>query len=42
MLDDGQLRIEKIHIDENLADMFTKEVTREKLSSSSASVGLLD
>jgi len=42
VLDDGQLRLEKIHTDENLVDMFTKVVTREKLSSSSSSVGLQD
>lgn len=42
VLDDGQLRLEKIHTDDNPADMFTKVVTREKLNSCSASVGLLD
>jgi len=42
VLDDGQLQLAKIHTDDNPADMFTKAVTREKLSSSSASVGLLD
>ena len=41
VLDDGQLKLEKIHTDDNPADMFTKAVTREKLSSSLASVGLL-
>ena len=41
-MDDGQLKLEKIHIDDNLVDMFTKAMTREKLYSSSASVGLLD
>jgi len=42
VLDDGQLRLEKIHTDENPVDMFMKEVTKEKLSSSSAPVGLQD
>lgn len=42
ILDDGELKLDKIHTDENLADMFTKVVTREKLKSSSTSVGLLD
>jgi hypothetical protein len=42
VLDDGQLRLEKIDIDDKPMDMFTKAVTREKLSSSSASVGLQD
>ena len=42
VLDDGKLKLEKIHIDDNLADIFTKAVAREKLNSSSASVGLLD
>lgn len=37
VLDDGQLLLEKIHTDENPADMFTKAVTREKLTSSSTS-----
>ena len=41
-MDDRQLKLEKIHIDDNLAIMFTKTVTREKLNSSSALVGLLD
>ena len=41
-MDDGQLKLEKIHIDDNLVDMFTKVVKREKLNSSSALVGLLD
>ena len=34
--------MDKIHIDDNPVDMFTKLVTREKLNSSLASVGLLD
>ena len=42
VLEDGQLKLEKIHTNENLVDMLTKVVTREKLNSSSASVGLLD
>ena len=42
VLEDGQLKLEKIHTNENPADMLTKVVTREKLNSSSASVGLLD
>ena len=42
ILEDGRLKLEKIHTNENLADMLTKVVTREKLNSSSTSVGLLD
>jgi len=34
--------MENIHIDENPVDMFTKVITREKLNSSSTSIGLLD
>ena len=41
-LDDGQLKLEKIHTDDDPANMFTKVVTREKLKSSTAFVGLLD
>jgi hypothetical protein len=41
-LDDGELKMDKIHIDDNPIDMFTKVVTREKLNSSPALVGLLD
>jgi SRSO17 transposase len=37
---DGQLKMEKIHTSQNPADMLTKGVTREKLSSCSVSVGL--
>jgi len=37
---DGQLKLEKIHTSQNPADMLTKGVTREKLSSCSVSVGL--
>jgi hypothetical protein len=40
VLEDGQLKLEKIHTSQNLADMLTKVVTREKLSSCSVSVGL--
>ena len=39
-LEDGQLKMEKIHTRQNPADMLTKGVTREKLSSCSVSVGL--
>jgi hypothetical protein len=39
-LEDGQLKMEKIHTSQNLADMLTKGVTREKLSSCSVSIGL--
>jgi hypothetical protein len=40
ILEDGHLKLEKIHTSQNLADMLTKGVTREKLSSFSVSVGL--
>ena len=39
-LEDGHLKLEKKHTSQNLADMLTKGVTREKLSSCSVSVGL--
>jgi hypothetical protein len=39
-LEDGQLKLEKIHTSQNPADMLTKGVTREKLSSCSVSVGI--
>ena len=39
-LEDGQLKLEKIHTSQNPADMLTKVVTREKLSSFSVSIGL--
>jgi hypothetical protein len=39
-LEDGKLKLEKIHTSQNPADMLTKGVTREKLSSCSVSVGL--
>ena len=41
-LEDGQLKLEKIHTSQNPADMLTKGVTREKLSSCTVSVGLQD
>jgi hypothetical protein len=40
VLEDGELKLEKIHTSQNPADMLTKVVTREKLSSCSVSVGL--
>jgi hypothetical protein len=40
ILEDGHLKLEKIHTSQNPADMLTKGVTREKLSSCSVSVGL--
>jgi hypothetical protein len=40
ILEDGQLKLEKIHTSQNPADMLTKGVTREKLSSYLVSVGL--
>jgi hypothetical protein len=39
-LEDGQLKLENIHTSQNPADMLTKGVTREKLSSYSVLVGL--
>ena len=42
VLDDGQLKLDKIHTDDNPADMLKKVVTREKLNYSLALVGLLD
>jgi hypothetical protein len=39
-LEDGHLKLEKIHTSQNRADMLTKGVTREKLSSCSVLVGL--
>ena len=41
-MEDGQLKLEKIHTNDNPTDMLTEVVTREKLNSSLASVGLLD
>jgi hypothetical protein len=40
ILEDGHLNLEKIHTRQNFADMLTKGVTREKLSSCSISVGI--
>ena len=40
VLDEELLKLEKIHTSQNFADMLTKAVTREKLSSCSVSVGL--
>ena len=39
-LENGQLKLEKIHTSQNLADMLTKVVTREKLISCSVSIDL--
>jgi hypothetical protein len=39
-LEDGHLKLEKIHTSQNHADMLTNGVTREKRSSCSVSVGL--
>jgi hypothetical protein len=41
VLEDGQLKLEKIHTSQNHENMLTKVVTREKLSSCSVSIGLL-
>jgi hypothetical protein len=38
ILEDGNLKLEKIHTSHNLADMLTRGVTREKLNSYSVSV----
>ena len=40
VLDEELLKLEKIHTSQNPADMLTKGVTREKLSSCSVYVGL--
>jgi hypothetical protein len=40
VLEDGHLKLEKIHTSQNLASMLTKGVNREKLISYSVSVGL--
>ena len=40
MLEDGELKLEKIHTSQNPADMLTKVVTREKLRTCSVSIGL--
>ena len=39
-LEDGQLKLEKIHTSQNPADMLTKVVTREKLRICLVSIGL--
>ena len=40
VLDEELLKLEKIHTSQNPADMLTKGVTREKLSSCLVSIGL--
>jgi hypothetical protein len=40
VLEDGHLKLEKIHTSQNPADMLTKGVTREKLSSCLVSIGI--
>ena len=40
ILEDGHLKLEKIHTSQNSTDMLTKGVTREKLSSFSVSIGI--
>jgi hypothetical protein len=40
ILEDGHLKLEKIHTSQNLADMLTKGVSMEKLSYCSVSVGI--
>ena len=40
VLDEELLKLEKIHTSQNPADMLTKIVTREKLSSNLISIGL--
>jgi hypothetical protein len=40
VLEDGQLKLEKIHTSNNPTDMLMKVVTKEKLSSFLVSVGL--
>ena len=40
VLDEELLKLEKVHTSQNPADMLTKVVTREKLSSCSFSIGL--
>ena len=39
-LEDGQLKLEKIHTSQNPADMLTKVVTKKKLRILSVSIGL--
>eukprot|EP00253_Pinus_taeda_P024608 PITA_24608 len=40
MLEDGELKLEKIYTSQNLGDMLTKVVTREKLRICSVSIGI--
>ena len=40
VLENGQLKLEKIHTSQNPANMLTKVVTRERLSSCLVSIGL--
>ena len=40
VLEDGELKLEKIHTSQNPADMLTKVVTRKKLRIFSVSIGL--
>eukprot|EP00253_Pinus_taeda_P007700 PITA_07700 len=40
VLEDGELKLEKIHSSQNPADMLTKVVTRKKLRTCSVSIGL--
>ena len=40
VLEDGQLKLEKIHTSKNPVDMIAKVVTREKLRFCSVSIGL--
>ena len=40
VMEDELIKLEKIHTSQNLADMLTKVVNREKLSSYSVSVSL--
>ena len=40
VLDEELLKLEKIHTSQNPADMLTKGVTRDKMSSCSVSVGI--
>jgi len=40
VLEDGELKLEKIHTSQNPVDMLTKAVTREKLRVFLVSIGL--
>ncbi len=40
VLEDGQLKLEKVHTSKNPADMLTKAINIEKLSTCSVSVGI--